>query len=279
MTLDLHLHTDASDGSLSSMMLVDLLVAKAIDAFAITDHDTMKAIPEAQDAAERRGLLMIPGVELSVGGSLEIHLLGYGMHETEQLEKRLDDMRQARAERLSRMLGALAALDIYIDESEVPLGESVSPGRVHVARALIQKGKATSVSDAFKRYLNPGRPAYVERDKLTVKQAIQMILQSGGLPVLAHPGIIRSDFTLLPERVREMKTYGLCGIEVYHPRHTPTQMRRLDALARQEELLITGGSDYHGWPGTVMPGGGMDLWVEKEQDFAKFLKAIESRAT
>lgn len=274
MKLDLHLHTNASDGAMTPDALVSQLKALDMEAFAVTDHDTMAGVPEAARAAGRLGMRMIPGVELSTGGQVEIHVLGYFSKAPESIQARLSELQRQRADRLHAMLERLNLAGVELTLSDLPLADGGAPGRVHVARALVSRGVASSVGEAFKRFLVPGRPGFVPREKLSTEAGIRLIHQGGGAAVLAHPGIIQADFSLLPQRIRALKAMGLDGVEVYHPRHTGAQAQKLNQLARQEGLLVTGGSDYHGLPGSLSPGDGMAQWICKDQDYHKLLSKI-----
>ncbi len=259
---------------LSPEALVRLLAGRAFEAFAITDHDTLGALAGAQKAAGELGLLLVPGVELSTGDAPEIHVLGYFAAVPEALQQRLTELRQGREARLRQMLGKLGRMGVQIGYDELPIEPGAAPGRVHLARALVEKGCASSINQAFARYLKPGRPGYVAREKLTTAEAIRRIREAGGAPVLAHPGIIPADERLLPARVSALMEHGLMGVEVHHPRHTPRQVRALDGLARSRGLLVTGGSDYHGLPGPLQPGDGLAKWPQKDTDFLTLINTI-----
>ncbi|MDL2206647.1 PHP domain-containing protein [Eubacteriales bacterium OttesenSCG-928-N13] len=274
MKVDLHMHSSASDGIDAPGELVALLKRTGITDFALTDHDTLMGLPAAREAANVYGLRMIDGVELSCGIQVEVHILGYGMKRPELMQSTLARLQRQRHERVDRMLERLDQAGIHLEVGDLPIASGGAPGRVHMARALVDHGYASSVNQAFQRYLVPGKPGYVERQKLTPEQGIQLIRESGGIAVLAHPGIIQADPALLPERIDVLMKMGLGGIEVHHPRHTPTQIQRFTHLAKQRGLIITGGSDSHGLPGGLMPGEGTTNWHEMHHDYNQFLSKI-----
>lgn len=226
-----------------------------IEVLAITDHDTTEAIPAGLAEAQRWGITVVPGVEIStLSGKEELHLLGYFVdQEHPELQALLARTREARWERAQKMLARLSRLGLPIEwERVLKISRgSGSIGRPHVAATLVEAGHVSSYEEAFDLWIGRGRPAYVERYKLTPEEAIDMVKKSGGLPVLAHPYIYsRSgqqkrglDLTRWLPRLR---TAGLEGLEVYYPNYPHRASRHLLALAIQHGLLITGGSDYHG---------------------------------
>ena len=271
MRVDLHLHTNASDGLQSPSELVALLLRKGVTHCAVTDHDTMNGVTQALEAARAAGIVLWPGVELSTEDhKAEVHVLGYFRAVPDALIQRLEMLRQMRIERLERMIEALICAGVSIEMGDVHCEEGAAPGRMHVARALIARGYALSINEAFRRFLLPGRPGYVEREKLNPAQAIALIHEHGGLSVLAHPGIIHTGTQLLPVRMGGYVEAGLMGIEACHPRHTPTQRGMLRRFAQDRHLLVTGGSDYHGTPGANTPGDKAIGWTTAEKDYARF---------
>jgi predicted metal-dependent phosphoesterase TrpH len=226
-----------------------------VEVLAVTDHDTTEGLPAALVEAQRRQITVIPGVEIStVGGRDEIHLLGYFVDlDNLELQQLLTRTREARRERAQRMLARLANLGLPIDWDRVLeiSGGNGSIGRSHVAATLLEAGHVRTFGEAFDLWIGQGCPAYVERTKLSPEDAIQLLRQSGGLPVLAHPyiygrnGRIKRGLDLrhwLP-RLREA---GLAGVEIYYPNYPRRASRHLLALAIRHGLLVTGGSDFHG---------------------------------
>ena len=271
---DLHIHTTASDGTDSPEAVVALAAEKGFSIIAITDHDTMRGVPEAVAAGEKYGVRVIGGVEISAGGQTEVHVLGYGVRDVERLEQTLTLMRDKRAERMAGMVEKLRALGVDVTLDEVTALSGGSVGRSHLARVLIDKGVVRDVREAFAKYLSPGKPAYVEREKLGVQQAVRLIADCGGLPVIAHPGQNRGESYWGRERFHALKAYGLRGIEVYHMAHGAAQAAAFERIARAENLLVTGGSDYHGKVKNVGIGDGMQHWRRRGEDLRRFLKAL-----
>lgn len=278
MRADLHLHTSASDGLLSPAELALLLARGGVTHAALTDHDTMNGLELAIEAARGLGIELWPGVELSTEDQAEVHVLGYFMSPPRSMVDRLEELRQMRIERLHRIVGALNRAGVDLKTTDIVREAGSSPGRMHVARALVARGFASGVSEAFRRYLMPGKPGYVGREKLTPEQAIALILDHGGVPVLAHPGIIQVGTRSLPVRMRGYVDHGLMGVEVYHPRHTPAQRAMLHRFARESGLVITGGSDYHGVPGACLPGDPALGWGSVNRDYAEFLAKLMAQS-
>ncbi len=243
---DLHVHTTASDGTLTPGDLVRMAVAKQLAAIAITDHDSVEGIADALSVARqaRPSTTVIPGVELSaVHDGRDVHLLGYFVdHTDEELVRHLSDLRGARLARARAIVEALSDAGYAISLDDVlTLSDGGAVGRSHVARALVLHGHADDVADAFRRLLGRGRPFYVPKDVRTPSEVLAVILEAGGVAVLAHPGVTAVD-DLIPGLVRE----GLAGLEAYHPEHDDTQRDRYLELAASLGLIVTGGTDYHG---------------------------------
>lgn len=253
--VDLHSHTNLSDGVLTPRALVELAYQRGLRYLAVTDHDSTAGIAEAIDAArDCPGLTLIPGIEIScdIPGH-EVHLLGYFLdYQDPELQLALTRMRQNRVGRAQKMLEILASLDMPLDWERVQaIAGDASIGRPHVAEALLERGYVDDLREAFDRYLGNGRPAYVERDKLTPVDAIRQIRNVGGLPVLAHPTYVGDFEALLPELVQA----GLVGMEVYYSKYPPETVDRLRRVADRFGLVPCGGSDYHGrFEGEIGPG-------------------------
>ena len=247
--VDLHIHTTASDGSLRPKEVVNYAKEKGLAAVAITDHDTTRGVREALEEGRRIGLEVVEGVELSVdfsGGTM--HLLGYFIDpENEELNERLRVVQRARAERNERMVKRLNELGMEISLEEVrALASDGQVCRPHFAQLLVKKGYVRDVDEAFERFLRKGGPAYVEKFRFPPSEAIEFIRRAGGIAVLAHPFTLNLDEESLERLVRELKDAGLEGIEVFYPDHTPEQTALYRDLARRYDLVITGGTDYHG---------------------------------
>ena len=275
MKIDLHMHTTASDGTDTPSEVVRLAQRLGFETIAITDHDSMEGVAEAQREGGKAGIRLISGVEISAMGEKEIHVLGYGMEPTGEFEDRLRHMRVQRDERMRRMVERLNAMGVGITLREAVKDATGAVGRAHLARALVRRGSARDIRDAFNRFLAPGRPAYVPREKLSVEDAIRMIRSVGGVPVIAHPGQERSEGYWSIERLRPWVQAGLMGLECYHPSHSQRQCDELLTLCRRLGLLVTGGSDYHGKVKQVRLGEALERWNGKDEDFARFIKAIK----
>jgi predicted metal-dependent phosphoesterase TrpH len=253
--VDLHSHTTASDGHTAPEELVARAADLGIEVLAITDHDTTNGIAPAVVEAQRRGITVVPGVEIStLAGRDEIHLLGYFVGlEAPALQAVLARTQAARLERARGMLARLAGLGMCVEwERLVEIaGGSGSIGRPHVAESLLEAGYVSSFNEAFDLWIGRGCPAYVERYKLSPEEAICLIRNSGGLAVLAHPyiydrnGVCKTGLDL-SRWLPRLWAAGLEGIEVYYPNYPRGISRCLLTMAIHYGLLITGGSDFHG---------------------------------
>jgi len=244
--VDLHIHSSASDGRLSPEEVVRESARLGLKFIALTDHDTVAGIAPALSAARAfPELTVIPGVELSTDEPQgEVHVLGYFIDYTDgELVARLDRMRGSRRERAQAMIDRLGDLGVSIEWARVQeIAGAGSIGRPHLAQAMLEKGYIGSLKEAFTDYLGRGGPAYVERRKLTPTAAVELVVQVNGLPVLAHP-LTAHD----PEAVViRLKAAGLAGIEACYKDYRPAEVGRLLSLADKYDLVVTGGSDYHG---------------------------------
>ena len=271
---DLHIHTTASDGTDSPEAVVALAAEMGLSVIAITDHDTMRGVGEACAAGRRLGVKVIPGVEISAGGQTEVHVLGYGIRDMERLEDVLTRMQAMREERMVRMVDRLRGMGVDIELDQVTALSAGTVGRSHLARALVEKKVVRDVREAFVRYLAPGRPAYVEREKLKVEDAVRLIAECGGLAGIAHPGQSHGDAYWRAERFHALKPFGLRCVECHHMAHSQAVASGLEQIARAEGLLVTGGSDYHGQVKAVTLGDGMKYWHNKDEDIRRFLEAL-----
>jgi predicted metal-dependent phosphoesterase TrpH len=251
---DFHVHSTASDGTLSPAALVDEASKQQLDAFALTDHDTTAGVGQAVARGREVGVEVLAGIELSVsenGGREEMHILGLGIDpDSPRLGSRITELIRQREERGARIAERLRELGVELDFESVrrAAGSAASIGRPHVALALLQAGVCSDVEEAFRRFLRRGRPAYVARAGLGAREAIDLIHAAGGLASLAHPkrstGVDQPGG--LDAFVERLVALGLDGLEVEHPSHTPGLRRRLRRLARRFDLVATGGSDFHG---------------------------------
>ena len=248
--IDLHSHTVYSDGSTTPAELVARANLAGAAAIAITDHDTIGGLREGRDAAARCGIEFIDGIEISAEYSPgTMHILGYFIDAASHgFNAVLAGLREARALRNPRIAQRLQGLglDIAYEEVERLAGNDVV-GRPHFARLLVERGYATSIRDAFDRYLGKGAPAYVEKARLSPTAAITLIHDAGGVAVLAHPYQLNTASLEDAERVIvELAALGLDGVEAVYSRHREDQRHAYGEMARRNGLVVTGGSDYHG---------------------------------
>ena len=273
MLADLHVHSTASDGLFSPAHLKAMGREAGLTYMALTDHDTFSGL--ALWPAAEEGPHLIPGVEISCTLSRDIHLLAYGaLHPLTGLEAFLTQMRQQRLERFSAMVDQLTRLGFPIALDQITPPPSGSIGRAHLARALFECGYVSSIQEAFDRFLSPGRPAYVPRPKLSPLEVIRLIREVGAVPVLAHPGLYGFSENTLFSLLSEWKQAGLEGLEVYHTANRPPQV--YEAMARSLGLLVTGGSDFHGYDESHSSLGSQSaLWQTAEQDMERLLNALK----
>ena len=260
MSIDLHLHTTASDGELTPTQVITLARKRGMEIIAITDHDTTDGLAEAISVAQVRTQageplshpIVLPGIELSAEDeSGDVHMLGYfrDLASTEQpaLQDKLVKFRADRADRAQKIVEKLAQIGVPVAWERVQaFAEKGSKrgaiGRPHIARALVEAGYVDSVRGAFALYLNNDAPAYVSRQRLSPEEAIELIHSVGGVAVLAHPGKLK-DYVAMTHR---LVPAGLDGVEVIHPANNENTRLDLRALAKKYDLLETGGSDFHG---------------------------------
>ena len=250
MCVDLHTHSIYSDGSSTTAELVELAIGNGLQGLALTDHDTVEGSVEIKELGEKAGLIIINGVEISTTlQQRTLHILGYGIDpNSPALQQWLLPLQAGRAERNTMILAKLQALGIDISADELNQVSSCGQtGRPHFARLLIQKKVVNSFDAAFRQYLGRNKPAWSGRFSYSAAETISMIHQAGGLAILAHPGHIDTEMRTQPRLIQELVLRGLDGIEIYYPTHTRKMMKRLKAIAREHELVVTGGSDFHGF--------------------------------
>jgi len=273
--IDLHIHTTASDGTLTPAEVIFQALKIKLKAIAITDHDTLAGSKEALLAGIPSSLNFLTGVEISAAspsfhaGSGSFHLLGYSIRfDDPALNHALEKLQQARKNRNPAIIDRLNELGmaITLDEVRQEAGDG-QLGRPHIAKLLVKKGFVGSMDQAFDRYLGTDGPAYVDKYRIECQKAIELILAAGGIPILAHPGLLNcktdDQFGKLMTGLKEM---GILGIEVFYPEHTPEQTRLFAELAQRLNLLLTGGTDFHGAinPEIAIGSGKGDLFVPYE---------------
>lgn len=250
--IDLHMHTIFSDGSVLPKDLVQLAYENNLEAIAITDHDTTESLPYAQQAAQEQAvdgktLEIIPGIEVNtVWKDKEIHVLGYYIDpEDSTLQEVIQHHRDSRVIQLQEMAQKLkikAKLNISFDDILEQASSEGTIGRPHVAKAIVAKGGASTISQAFSKYLSPKCETYVRRKTVSPHEAVEAIYESGGIAVIAHPG----EMEQIEELAEELMNYGLRGLEAYHRSHSPALIEFHCTLAEKLGLIVTGGTDFHG---------------------------------
>lgn len=249
-TADLHLHSDRSDGVWPAARVVHAAKTAGLRAIALTDHDTLAGVRTARDEGERCGVEVLSGVEVSTWDGADRHVLGYGFDPDDPaLTDLFERARSARLSRAAAIVEKLAALGkpIPLDSVLAEAGEG-AVGRPHVARAMLRAGHVGSFREAFDVYLGDGKPAWAEKLRVAPADAVRLLHAAGGVAVAAHPGCYGG-----PEAVDALLDCGLDGVEAWHSLHDPEMTRRLEEYAAEHDLLVTGGSDFHG-PG---PGAGV----------------------
>jgi 3',5'-nucleoside bisphosphate phosphatase len=244
MFADLHLHTYFSDGNFTPEELAALGKTHELAAMALTDHDTVEGCARMAAACAQEGIEFIPGTELTAEqDGVELHLLGYGFDaENGKLLSEAARFQAVRQERIREMAAKLNELGVPLQaESVFAIANCRSPGRPHVARALVQAGLCKNLDEAFERFLKKGRPAWVPKCKISAGEGIRLIQQAGGVAVMAHPGLNKTD-DLIPKLAEQ----GLDGIECFHTKHSAAASQHYLRLAEELDLLVTGGSDCHG---------------------------------
>ncbi len=274
---DLHTHTLASDGTCPPAENVRLAREAGLAAVAITDHDTVAGIEEALEAGQSLGVEVIPGVEISsFANGQDIHVLGYFVpHQDETFKRALAGLRDTRHERNKLVIERLRELGLKLTLEEVyrrKEGTDKNIGRPHIAEAMMERGYVQSIEEAFDKYLGKGGLAYVNPPRITPQQAIDLIRKAGGVAVLAHPGLYNDD-----ELVEELIVYGLDGLEVWHPDNREDGVERYYRLADEYGLIMTGGSDFHGWRGEAPFHAMLGSWTAGYETVEKLRKLAHMR--
>ncbi len=271
---DLHVHTYLSDGTFSPLEVVKRAREEGLDAIAITDHDTVSGVSQSIKFGKAFGIEVIPGVELTAEfEDNEIHLLGYFIDwQADWFLKKLKQICEVRIERAKRIVEKLKEHGLDISEEEVfKTSGPGAVGRLHIAQVLFKKGLVASLQDAFRLYIGNGKPCYVKKFKLLPEEAIDMIDRVSGIAVLAHPKTVQIENMALDDFIKNLKKFGLKGLEVYHTDHSKSDVDYLKNLAEKEDLLPTGGSDCHGFgKGEVLIGK-----IKIPYSFVEALKIIK----
>ena len=271
--IDLHLHSTASDGTNAPEVVVQAARAAGLHALALTDHDTVEGILPAREAATAMGLVLIAGVELSAyEGAEEIHVLGLHLERLDEMRDALAIFRVSRRERAEGIVRLLNEQGVRITFDDViSVAGDAAIGRPHIARALVENGWAMNLRDAFDRYLGAGRPAYLDKRRISIPEAIALIHRCGGIAVLAHPGQYGTH-----ERLERLAAMGLDGVEVIHPSHSAEDRARLLTLSTHLKLVPSGGSDSHGGADGVRVVGAMKVpgeWLELQETRAQAVRS------
>jgi predicted metal-dependent phosphoesterase TrpH len=273
--IDLHLHTTASDGRYSPAQLVDRVRTAGLTVMSVTDHDTVAGLAEARGCAEAAGITFVDGIEItSVNAERDVHMLGYFIDPHDpQLAQFLETQRASRVARVREIGERLHRLGLGVDVDAILAAASAKPGvsvgRPLIARALVAAGHVYSISDAFERYLGTGQPAFVPRIGQSPSDVVAVIHRAGGLASLAHPGVTRQ-----PALIEPLVSAGLDAIEVFHSDHPPALQQDLLVLAQRLDLLVTGGSDYHGEGDRGRVLGGSTL---PRAAFERLVSAVDAR--
>ena len=247
--IDLHVHTTASDGQYSPTEIIQKAAEKNIKAIAITDHDTISGLKEAETEAKNHDLIFIPGVELNINFPVgEFHLLGLGFKKiSDSLSNLLNFLQENRDTRNLTMIQKMQAdgVDISLEEIKNDFPNTVI-GRPHIAAELVKKKIVKNSQQAFNKFLAKGKPWYASRIGLNLDEAIVAIKESEGIPVIAHPMSLYISWGKLPETLQDFFERGVCGLEAFHPGARVTECLRLEELARKIGYFVTAGSDFHG---------------------------------
>ena len=264
MYLDLHVHSKCSDGTFSADELVVMARELGLEFLSITDHDSVRCQEAAVRAAKKMGVRYITGVEISCEFATMMDILGYGIDPSHaELKGTLETLVEYRNRRNLIIIEILRdlGLDISLDEVLEEAGGDVV-GRPHFARVLLKKGYVGTIQEAFDRYLAKGAKAYVDKKRLKMYEAISLIKKAGGVPVLAHPGLMKLSFSELDDLLSKLKEHGLVGLECFYSKHSTEETTVYLALARKHGLYISAGSDFHGNNKPDVPMG-MEIPLER----------------
>lgn len=247
---DFHVHTNYSDGIFTPEKIVDTALDAGLEAVALTDHDNILAYDIAQKYLKFIGkedkLEIIQGVEVNtLYKNYEVHILGYFMNpENEDFKNLLKTQQQARINQTLEIIDLLdkkEGIKISFDSIKAQVAEGGSIGRPHIAKAITSAGGTSSVIEAYSKYINDSSPVYVQRKTVSPQDAVEIIYDAGGVPVIAHP----HDIDIAETLIKDLMAYGLRGIEAYHRKHSPAVVEYFSSMAEKLGLIVTGGSDFH----------------------------------
>lgn len=276
MTPDLHMHTTSSDGVFSPRELVALAARSGVTIMAITDHDSLDGAESLRGEATE--IPVLTGTELSIRDMRHLHLLGYTRGDAAHMRSVLRQLAENRLHRARHMVQKLNGMGMRIDYDELCARCGGTVGRMHIAREMLRLGYITHTQQAFDRFIGDDGPAYVEGERLSMAEALELMQRSGFVPVLAHPAELRVDDQALQALLKAWQRQGLMGVEVYHPSQQGRGYARLDAMARRMGFLVTGGSDFHapsdGKHGN--PGSTAAHWQQAEADVGALLLALQN---
>lgn len=284
---DLHVHTTASDGDLDAKEIIEEAKRNGLTKIAITDHDTIGNVRECMRIGKQNGVLVVPGIEISAEVDKgEMHILGYGFDiNNKEFNQVMGILREARMERNQKIIEVLNngnyGMNITLEDvKRQSKGESL--GRPHFAKAMVEKGIVNNVREAFtEKYLTSPEIENLKRRVLKPQGAIELINRAGGIAVLAHPHTLKLSDEETYEKIKELKSYGLSGVEAYHSDHSPEQAQKYREFAEKERLIITCGSDFHGpiAKPNIKLGQGINsnLPTNDENIFSNFYKLLKSR--
>lgn len=250
MKTDLHIHTYYSDGVFSPEKIVDTAVDVGLQAIAITDHDNVLAYDVAKKHIKEKGLEdkleLIRGIEVNtLYKNYEVHILGYFMNpENSDFQAMLKAQQQARIKQTKEIIALLSkkeGIKVKFDDIKKLVAEGGSIGRPHIAKAITNVGGTTNVMDAYAKYIHEDSPVYVQRKTVSPQDAVEIIYDAGGIPVIAHP----HDLDIAETLIKDLMNYGLRGIEAYHRKHSPACVEYFSSMAEELGLIVTGGSDFH----------------------------------
>ena len=264
--IDLHSHSRASDGQFAAAEVAEQAAAAGLRVWALCDHDTVAGLEEARVAADRLGIRLVPGIELSAFlDRREIHLLGHFVDPDHPTLRRFEDfLAERRRVRMHEIVLKLAKLGVHIRVEDIERycgGKTI--GRPHVARAIVETGAVSTVKEAFDRYLGEGRPAYVQRYRLETEEAVRLVRSAGGTTTVAHPGVSK----LERGDLARLRAAGVAGLEAHHVDHVPSQREKYLRIAAELDLVPTAGSDFHG--PTIAPDRHLGDVTMSEEELAR----------